>query len=195
MRSSSFEMPLVGARGCLRSTAGSKTPPAAGESRDLQTKFESKMTARFTLRNSILQQSLNYPASDRAGRQGLQETVQRLDGRLVGNAVHPRRAEMALEGLYRHSRLLVEQPIDFQAISVKRQHRLEGLDRLSGIAHRQKSSAAHGRWLDIVTDAAFGEPGPWKLLAGVDLAARRNVGVCKNPLRRNRPSCANVAGK
>src|SRR5690606_27606755 len=104
-------------------------------------------------------------------------------------------SQLALECLDRLSRLLVEQPIDFQDISVQRQHRLEGLDRLSGIAHRQKSPAAHGRWLDIVTDAAFGEPGPWKLLAGVDLTARRNVGVCKNPLWRNRPSCANVAGK
>src|SRR5690606_251311 len=88
---------------------GSKAPPAAGESRDLQAKFESIMAAEFTLHDNMLQQSLNYVASDGAGRQGLEQPVQRFDGRLVGNAVHAHRAEMSLERLDRDARVLVEQ--------------------------------------------------------------------------------------
>src|SRR5690606_41152834 len=54
-----------------------------------------------------------------------EKTMKRLDGRTVSNAVDTLGPEMPLERFHDEFRRLVEQAVDFQAVPIDRQHRLQ----------------------------------------------------------------------
>jgi hypothetical protein len=82
-----------------------------------------------------------------------QQLVQRADGRSVGNAIHPRRPEMALKRPHHGGGLGTVDPVNLQTVAVKRKHGLQRFHGLAGIALLEKAPAADRQRLDPVADA------------------------------------------
>ncbi len=78
-------------------------------------------------------------------------------------------------------------------VAVEAEHRLQGLDRLAGIAPGEEAPVPdrHGR--HEVPHALGREPGPGKDLARILLALGRDVGLGEHPLGRDGPARTEVA--
>src|SRR5690606_33991372 len=115
-----------------------------------------------------------------------------LYSRLIANSIDPLRPEVTLKRLDDITCRLVVQTVDFHAISVEREHRLECFDRLARVAGCQKSPTTDRRWLDEMTDPVFRKYAPGKTLTWINFSPGCGVGMCEHALRRNVPSLANA---
>ena len=77
-------------------------------------------------------------------------------------------------------------------VAVHREHGLERLNRLAVLAAREEAAVADRRGPDPVADARLVQPRPGEALAGILLAAGRDVGVTEHAFRRDRPARGDV---
>ena len=73
-----------------------------------------------------------------------------LYGRNIGNTVNPGGSEMTLESNNICRQRFIKNTINFRSITVKSQHRLQCLDRLTPVAELQKTAAGRGGGFDPV---------------------------------------------
>ena len=104
---------------------------------------------------------------------------------MIGDAVDAGGAEVTLEGGdHFHGR-----PVIFaghrHAVAVSGQRPLQALDALADVAEFEALAAHDRRRLHPVPDAGIGQRMPRKLLAGVLLARRGDVGMAEHAMRRH----------
>jgi hypothetical protein len=115
-------------------------------------------------------------ARDRFAVAGGEQRLERIDGRAMGAAVNKVATEMALKrGDDRDGRFFVN-PGRLDPEALARERALQVGDRLAAIAERERRRCRR-RLRDIHADAGAVQAFQGKLLAGIDLAARRDVGM------------------
>jgi hypothetical protein len=102
---------------------------------------------------------------------------------------------MALEGGDDRAHRRVEVAGDRLLVAVERQHRLQGLDRLAGVAHGEEAAIPHRRRRHPVPDAFARQPLPGKVFARILLACRRHVGMGEHTGSGDRAPDDDVAGQ
>lgn len=117
-----------------------------------------------------------------------QEGVQCLNGGHVGDAIHPLLPEMPLEGFHRYAGLVSKQSVYRCVISVEGKHGLESLDGLPLITRAEIPSASDRNRRNKMTYARVMQLSPRKVLARIELAARRYIRMAKHALRRDHMS-------
>ena len=96
---------------------------------------------------------------------------------------------MALECCHHFARRVVEGRGFRQPIAVGSQRALQPRHRVATVARPETGSfKIERRGAHPVTDAGFTEQAPWKFLARILLAGRRNVGMRKDTVGTDRPT-------
>src|SRR5579863_9782267 len=133
-----------------------------------------------------------FSSRSRSCCKSVDQAAQSLDRRNVRFAVNASGPEMALEGGDAQFSLLVIDAADLGAVAIKRQHRLQRADGRPLSAAPQDRPFDNRRRLDPTADAGAPQYVPRKILARIDLARRRDVGMGKHALWLDRVAGADV---
>ncbi len=132
---------------------------------------------------------------DRHGQRG-EEAGERVERAAIEPAVGALGPEVQLEGARNDARALIEHPVRLDAVAVGAQQRLRlGDGRRVVLRDHVRTPGAERRRLYPVADAFLREPAPVELLARIDLAPWRDVGVGEDALRPDAAALSDVAAE